>query len=104
MKALSAHQICKTFEDDLLALVDKAHSISHVLMETDPNSVALRIEAMADLADLTQSAGVFVVGAQALFGANQKLKGATDALACVHCLYRVVLADIADAIIRLNKA
>jgi hypothetical protein len=104
MKALSARQIGETFEVELLALLDKAHGITGVYMSDASSSIALRVQAMADMADLTQVAGGMVVGAETLLASHPKLKGAADALERVHSLYRVVTADLCGALIRLNKA
>jgi len=104
MKALSACQIGETFETELLALLDKAIAIRAVYMTHALSRHELTVQAMAEMADLTQTAGVMVVGAQTLLGSHPELKGAADALERVYSLYRVVIADLCGALIRLNKA
>lgn len=104
MKALSARQIGETFEIHLLAIMDTQHDIICLFKTDNSSSLALRVQALADMTDLLSSAGVVVAGAEMVLNSQYNLKGAADALERVQRLYRAVTDDLAGALIRLNKA
>ena len=104
MKVLSARQIGETFENKLLALMEKQHIIIGLFKTDNSSSIALRVQALADMADLLLTAGVVLAGAEMLFSSNPDLKGSPAALERVQRIYRAVAADLAGALIRLNKA
>lgn len=104
MKALSARQIGETFETHLLAIMEQQHAII-VLFKTDnSSSLALRVQALADISDLLTTAGCVVAGAEMVLDSHHNLKDAANALERVQRLYRAVMEDLASALIRLNKA
>lgn len=104
MKALSARQIGETFENKLFAVMEKQHIIIGLFKSDNSSSIALRVQALADMADLLLTAGMVLASAEMLFLSNPDLKGSNAALDRVQRIYREVTADLAGALIRLNKA